>query len=156
MCCVALRYDSPTVNNTNTSSVSCTGMIFCPLIVHSIILTGGQFLYIAPLMLNSMINSKINRQNEETRFILQETSVLLLLSFPSVCYIGFCTCTSPLKLKGSKSVPRDFHLSRRKHCSLNASSFVLPLILLLCDITLSHPVMHLHNSSLIGSLARKN
>lgn len=41
-------------------------------------------------------------------------------------------------------------------CSWNALTVVLPLILLLCDITLHQQVTHLHNKCLLASLAPKN
>ena len=52
------------------------------------------------------------------------------------------------------SVVTEAPLSHRKHCSLNASSVVLPLILWLCDITLCHHVTHLHNWCTIWLIVR--
>ena len=48
-------------------------------------------------------------------------------------------------LKRSRSAPTDAPLSRRKHCSWNASSAVPLLLPWLCDITMPQHVTHLHN-----------
>ena len=50
--------------------------------------------------------------------------------------------------------PTEGLLSHRKHCPLNASSVLLPLIPWLCDITLRQEVTHLHDLCLATSLAQ--
>ena len=53
-------------------------------------------------------------------------------------------------------MPTEAPLSHRKHCSLNASLVVPPLILGLCDITLCPCVTHLTNVCLAAISVLKN
>ena len=93
-------------------------------------------------------------ERHDWTFIAQALCFFCIFPFLQRIIQRSCACKISRKWKRWKTGPTEIPLSHKKHCFLNASSVVPPLIEWLGDMTLCQHVIHSHNLCLADSLAQ--